>query len=509
MKKPVALIIMDGFGYSAEESANAIALAKTPNLDKIVKEYPNTLINASGLDVGLPNGQMGNSEVGHTNIGAGRIVYQDLTRITKSIEDGDFFTNEVLSQAMDNAKSNALHIMGLLSDGGVHSHIDHLKALIKMAKEQGVEKVYVHAFTDGRDTDPQSAIDYVKDVEEYMANIGCGEFASVSGRYYAMDRDKRWERVEKAYKAMVEGEGETASSASEAVESSYQKGSNDEFVLPTVITKDNAPVGKISEGDSVIFFNFRPDRAREITRAIVCEDFTGFEKQQVNTFFVCLTEYDITISNVKIAFCPASLTNTLGEYLAKNGKTQLRAAETEKYAHVTFFFNGGVEEPNEGEDRLLIPSPKVATYDLQPEMSAPELVEKVIDKIDEDKYDLIVVNFANPDMVGHTGVMEAASKAVEAVDECVGRLVDKLNSVGGSAIITADHGNAESMFDLETKKVITAHSINPVPFIVTGEEFKNAKLLEGGRLSDIAPTLLDMMHLDKPEEMTGHSLISK
>ena len=509
MKKPVALIIMDGFGHTTKKEGSAIDKANIPNIKRLVEEYPNTLINASGLDVGLPNGQMGNSEVGHTNIGAGRIVYQDLTRITKSIEDGDFFTNEVLCQAMENGKQHALHIMGLLSDGGVHSHIDHLKALIKMAKEQGVEKVYVHAFTDGRDTDPQSAINYVKDMEEYMANIGCGQFASVNGRYYAMDRDKRWERVEKAYNAMVLGKGETASSASEAVQNSYDLGKNDEFILPTVITKDNAPVGVISENDSVIFFNFRPDRAREITRAIVCDDFSGFEKSPVKSFFVCLTEYDITIPNVHIAFKPASLSNTLGEYLAKNGKTQLRAAETEKYAHVTFFFNGGVEEPNEGEDRLLIPSPKVATYDLQPEMSAPELVEKVMAKIDEDKYDLIVVNFANPDMVGHTGVMEAAEKAVEAVDECVGKLVEKLNSVGGSAIITADHGNAESMFDLETKKVITAHSINPVPFIVTGEEFKNAKLLEGGRLSDIAPTILDMMHLDKPEEMTGHSLISK
>lgn len=509
MKKPVALIIMDGYGCTDANDGSAIALAKTPNLDKMVKEYPNTLINASGLDVGLPNGQMGNSEVGHTNIGAGRIVYQDLTRITKSINDGDFFTNEVLCQAMENGKKHALHIMGLLSDGGVHSHIDHLKALIKMAKEQGVEKVYVHAFTDGRDTDPQSAINYVKDIENYMSEIGCGEFASVSGRYYAMDRDKRWERVELCYNAIVLGKGETASSASEAVENSYAKGNNDEFILPTVITKDNSPVGVISEDDSVIFFNFRPDRAREITRAIVCDDFKGFEKSPVKCFFVCLTEYDITIENVHIAFCPASLSNTLGEYLAKHGKTQLRAAETEKYAHVTFFFNGGVEEPNEGEDRLLIPSPKVATYDLQPEMSAPELVEKVMERIDEDKYDLIVVNFANPDMVGHTGVMEAAVKAVETVDECVGKLVDKINSVGGSAIITADHGNAENMIDATTKKVITAHSTNPVPFIVTGEEFKNAKLLEDGRLSDIAPTLLDMMHLEKPEEMTGHSLISK
>ena len=507
MKKPVALIIMDGFGYTENKEGSAIALAKTPNIDKFKEEYPNTLIHASGLDVGLPDGQMGNSEVGHTNIGAGRIVYQDLTRITKAIEDGDFFKNEVLSQAMENGKKHALHIMGLLSDGGVHSHIDHLKALLKMAKEQGVKKVYVHAFTDGRDTDPQSAIHYVREIEDYMEEIGCGEFATVNGRYYAMDRDKRWERVEKAYNAMTLGEGETASSAGEAVENSYKAGNNDEFILPTVITKDGEPVGKICDGDSVVFFNFRPDRAREITRAIVSDEFSGFEKSPIKTFFVCLTEYDITIPNVHIAFKPASLTNTLGEYLAKHGKTQLRAAETEKYAHVTFFFNGGVEAENEGEDRLLIPSPKVATYDLQPEMSAPELVEKVMERIDEDKYDLIVVNFANPDMVGHTGSMEAAAKAVETVDVCVGKLVDKLNSVGGSAIITADHGNAELMIDADTKKVITSHSTNPVPLIITGDEFKNVQLKSGGRLSDIAPTILDMMNLEKPEEMTGHSLI--
>ena len=507
MKKPVALIIMDGFGHTTQKEGSAIDKANTDNLKRLFNEYPYTLISASGLDVGLPNGQMGNSEVGHTNIGAGRIVYQDLTRITKSIEDGDFFTNEVLCQAMDNGKEHALHIMGLLSDGGVHSHIDHLKALLKMAKEQGVKKVYVHAFTDGRDTDPQSAIHYVREIEDYMEEIGCGEFATVNGRYYAMDRDKRWERVEKAYNAMTLGEGLTASSAGEAVENSYKAGNNDEFILPTVITKNGEPVGKICDGDSVVFFNFRPDRAREITRAIVSDEFSGFEKSPIKTFFVCLTEYDITIPNVHIAFKPASLTNTLGEYLAKHGKTQLRAAETEKYAHVTFFFNGGVEAENEGEDRLLIPSPKVATYDLQPEMSAPELVEKVMERIDEDKYDLIVVNFANPDMVGHTGSMEAAAKAVETVDVCVGKLVDKLNSVGGSAIITADHGNAELMIDADTKKVITSHSTNPVPLIITGDEFKNVQLKSGGRLSDIAPTILDMMNLEKPEEMTGHSLI--
>ena len=509
MKKPVALIIMDGFGCTNETRGNAVAAAKTPNIDRLSKEYPCTTINASGLDVGLPDGQMGNSEVGHTNIGAGRIVYQDLTRITKAIQDGDFFNNEVLCQAMNNAKDNALHLAGLLSDGGVHSHIDHLKALVKMAKEKGVKKVYIHAFTDGRDTDPQSALTYVKEIEEVIAEIGVGEFASVSGRYYAMDRDKRWERIELAYNAMVEGKGETASSATEAIQKSYDEGKNDEFVLPTVIVKDGEPVGTIKEGDSVVFFNLRPDRARQITRALVCDDFGGFERSWIKTFFVCLTEYDITIKNVHIAFGPQSLANTLGEYLANNGKTQLRAAETEKYAHVTFFFNGGVEEPNEGEDRLLIPSPKVATYDLQPEMSATELLESVVAKIDEDKYDFIVVNFANPDMVGHTGSIEAAITAVETVDSCVGKLIDKIIEKGGSAILTADHGNAEAMEDVETGKTITAHSTNPVPFIVAGNDFKNAELLNDGRLSDIAPTVLDMMHLEQPEEMTGHSLIKK
>ena len=506
MKKPVALIIMDGFGESNSTVGNAVKAANTPNLDRIEKTYPTTLIKASGLDVGLPDGQMGNSEVGHTNIGAGRIVYQDLTRITKSIQDGDFFTNEVLNGAMENAKEHALQIMGLLSDGGVHSHIDHLKALIKMAKEKGVERVYVHAFTDGRDTDPQSGLSYAKEIEACMAETGVGQFATVNGRYYAMDRDKRWERVEKAYKAMVCGEGETSTSASEAIEESYKKGATDEFIVPTVIIKDNQPVGKISDGDSVIFFNFRPDRAREISRAIVDTEFTGFERADIKTFFVCLTEYDVTLPNVKIAFGPQSLSNTLGEYLSKLGKTQLRAAETEKYAHVTFFF-GGVEEPNKGEDRELIPSPKVATYDLQPEMSAPELLAKVMEKIEEDKYDFIVVNFANPDMVGHTGVMEAAVKAVETVDNCVGKLVDKIVEIGGSAIITADHGNAELMVDPETEKVITSHSVNPVPFIVAGKDFLGKELLTDGRLSDIAPTVLDIMGLEKPEEMTGHSLI--
>lgn len=507
MKKPITLIIMDGFGESKNTNGNAIAASKTPNLDKIMNEYPHTLIQASGLDVGLPDGQMGNSEVGHTNIGTGRIVYQDLTRVSKAIVDGDFFTNEVLLKAMENAKEHSLHLMGLLSNGGVHSHIDHLKALIKMAKENGVANVFVHAFTDGRDVDPRSALEFVEDIENYMKEVGVGKIASVSGRYYAMDRDKRWERVQLAYEAMVSGKGNTATSAKEAIEASYADDKNDEFIVPTVIVEDGKPLGLIKEDDSIVFGNFRPDRAREITRAIVDTDFAGFERPNMKTFFVCLTTYDITIKNVNVAFKPQSLENTLGEYLASKGKSQLRAAETEKYAHVTFFFNGGVEEANEGEDRLLIPSPKVATYDLQPEMSAYELTDKLLAKIDEDRYDLIVVNYANPDMVGHTGVMEAAIKAIEAVDTCVGKVVDKVLSKGGKAIITADHGNAEYMWDADTESTVTAHSTNPVPFVVVGEELKNVELKEDGRLSDIAPTILDMMNLEQPEQMTGHSLI--
>ncbi|MGL6105268.1 2,3-bisphosphoglycerate-independent phosphoglycerate mutase [Romboutsia sp.] len=510
MKKPIALIIMDGFGESKIVEGNAILNANTPNIDKIVAEYPHTLINASGLDVGLPEGQMGNSEVGHTNIGAGRIVYQDLTRVSKSIADGDFFTNEILVEAMNNAKNSALHVIGLLSNGGVHSHIEHLKALIKMAKEQGVENVFVHAFTDGRDVAPTSALGFIEDVENYMKEVGVGKFASVSGRYYAMDRDKRWERVQLAYDAMVAGKGNTATSAKEAIEKSYADDKVDEFVVPTVIVEENGqPVGLIKENDSIIFGNFRPDRAREITRALVCDEFVGFERPCMKTFFVCLTTYDITIKNVHVAFKPQSLEKTLGEYLAQNGKTQLRTAETEKYAHVTFFFNGGVEEPNKGEERLLVPSPKVATYDLQPEMNANELTEKVLARIDEDKFDFIVLNYANPDMVGHTGVVEAAVKAVETVDTCVGKIVEKILAKGGCALITADHGNAELMQDPETKTTITAHSTNPVPFIVVGEELKTAKLREDGRLSDIAPTILGMMNLEKPEQMTGDSLIIK
>ena len=506
MKKPVALIIMDGFGHTTQKEGSAIDKANIPNIKRLVKEYPNTLINASGLDVGLPNGQMGNSEVGHTNIGAGRIVYQDLTRITKSIEDGDFFINEVLCQAMENGKEKALHIMGLLSDGGVHSHIDHLKALLKMASQKGVQKVYVHAFTDGRDTDPQSAIHYVREIEDYMEEIKCGQFATVNGRYYAMDRDKRWERIEKAYNAMVLGQGEVATSASDAVENSYKNGNNDEFIVPTVITKDNQPVGKINDGDSVIFFNFRPDRAREITRAINDKEFTGFERETLDLVFVTMTQYDKTLEGVEVAYRPEAITNTLGEYVASKGLNQLRIAETEKYAHVTFFFNGGVEKENEGEDRALIASPKVATYDLKPEMSAPELTDELIKRLDSDKYDMIILNYANPDMVGHTGVMEAAKAAVEAVDTCLGRVVDKVLELDGTVFITADHGNAETMIDAETGNPFTAHTTDPVPFVWVSNH-TDGKSLKDGKLADIAPTMLTVMGLDVPAEMTGESLI--
>ncbi|WAW15870.1 2,3-bisphosphoglycerate-independent phosphoglycerate mutase [Peptostreptococcus equinus] len=507
MKKPVVLTIMDGFGCTDNIVGNAIVSAGTPNLDALTDKYPHTHIFASGLDVGLPEGQMGNSEVGHTNIGAGRIIYQDLTRISKAIEDGEFFENIELKHAMKNARHNKLHIMGLLSDGGVHSHINHLKAVLDMAKRESVEQVFVHAFTDGRDTDPQSAIDFVKDMQSYMNRIGVGKFASVCGRYYAMDRDKRWDRVEQAYNALVKGEGNHAESALSCVEESYKKGINDEFIEPTVMVENDEAIGKIEENDSVIFFNFRPDRAREITRSIVDKNFDGFIRTNMESVFVCMTTYDVTIEEVSVAFGPQDIENTLGEYLSNNGKNQLRAAETEKYAHVTFFFNGGKEEPYKNEDRLLIPSPKVATYDLQPEMSAYELLEKLLKAIDEDKYDFIAVNFANPDMVGHTGNVEATEKAIRTVDECVGKLFEKILSIGGSGIITADHGNAEYMIDYDNGRPVTSHSTNPVPILVVGEEFVGKELLENGRLCDLAPTVLSMMKMEKPVEMAGHSLI--
>ncbi len=509
MKKPVAIVILDGWGINKAEMGNAIEHAATPNFDRFMATYPNTKVAASGLDVGLPDGQMGNSEVGHLNIGAGRVVYQELTRITKSIKDGDFFENESLLKAVRNSKEGGhkLHVMGLLSDGGVHSHINHLKGLVDLAKKNGLDNIYVHAFLDGRDTPPKSAIEYIQELEAYMTEQGIGQIATISGRYYAMDRDKRWERVEKAYDIVVKAEGQTAASAVEAVQNSYEKGENDEFVLPTAIMKDGAPVATIGENDSVIFFNFRPDRARELTRALVDVDFDGFERTRFDLDYVCFTQYDATIEGVDVAFKPQTITNTLGEYVSSKGLNQLRIAETEKYAHVTFFFNGGVEEPNLGEDRELIPSPKVATYDLQPEMSAYEVTDRLLSKLDEDKYDFIVLNFANPDMVGHTGVFEAAVKAVEVIDECFAKVCDKIVDLGGNVIITADHGNAEVMVDPKTNKPMTAHTTNVVPCILAGAG--DVKLREDGKLCDFAPTLLELMGLEQPTEMTGTSLIEK
>ena len=504
-KKPTLLAILDGFGLTNHVEGNAVAAANTPNIDKYLEMYPHTQIGASGMAVGLPDGQMGNSEVGHLNIGAGRIVYQSLTKITKSINDGDFFTNPALVKAVYNVKENggALHLMGLLSPGGVHSHIDHLKGLIDLAKKNDIKEVYVHGFLDGRDVAPASALEYIAEIENYMNEVGVGKIATLSGRYYAMDRDNRWERVELAYNAMVLGEGETATSAVEAVEKSYHDNKTDEFVLPTVIDK----AGTIKNGDSVVFFNFRPDRAREITRAINDRQFDGFKRNTLNLVFVTMTEYDSTLEGVEVAFGPEVLTNTLGEFLAKNGLNQLRIAETEKYAHVTFFFNGGVEEPNANEDRQIVASPKVATYDLKPEMSAYELTETLIGKINEDKYDVIILNYANPDMVGHTGVFDAAKKAVEAVDECLGKVVDAVLAKEGRVFVTADHGNAEQMIDYSTGKAMTAHTTGPVPFIYIAKDAK--PLREGGKLADIAPTMIEAMGLEKPVEMTGESLIAK
>ncbi|QXM06555.1 2,3-bisphosphoglycerate-independent phosphoglycerate mutase [Crassaminicella indica] len=508
MKKPTILMILDGFGLNSNSNGNAIALAKTPNLDQYFENYPNNHVYASGLDVGLPDGQMGNSEVGHLNIGAGRIVYQELTRITKAIEDGDFFENPAFLEAIENAKKHdsALHLWGLLSDGGVHSHNTHLYALLELAKKHGLTKVYIHAFLDGRDVPPSSAIKYIEELENKISEIGVGKIATISGRYYAMDRDNRWERVNLAYNAIVLGIGEKANSAKEAIENSYDKNEVDEFVKPTVIMSEDAPVAQVSENDSIIMFNFRPDRAREITRTFVDKDFTGFERK--NGFFpvhyVCMTQYDAAMPNVSIAYPPQKLVNTLGEFVSSLGLKQLRIAETEKYAHVTFFLSGGVEEPYAGEERILIPSPKVATYDLKPEMSAYEVTEKLIDEIKKEKYDLIIVNYANCDMVGHTGSIDAAIKAVETVDECVGKVVDATISVGGQILLTADHGNADEMID-ENGNTITAHSTNPVPIILinASEEYG---IMEG-KLADIAPTLLQMMGIEKPEEMTGTSLL--
>ncbi len=506
MKKPLALIIMDGFGLRKETEGNAIAAAKHPNLDRLWATCPHTQIGASGMDVGLPDGQMGNSEVGHTNMGAGRIVYQELTRITKSIEDGEYLSNPVLLHAMENAKKPgaALHLMGLLSDGGVHSHIHHLFGLIEMAKKMGVEKVYIHCFMDGRDVPPTSGAEYIEELQKELEKTGVGKIATVSGRYYAMDRDNRWERVVKAYDAMVNGEGVKAPDPAAMMRQSYADGVTDEFIVPAVVTEG----AEVKSGDSVIFFNFRPDRARELTRTLVDPDFAGFERKKgfFPLTYICMTQYDATMPNVEVAYAPQSLANTFGEYISKNGLTQLRIAETEKYAHVTFFFNGGVEAPYPGEDRALIPSPKVATYDLQPEMSAYLVTDEVVKRIRSGKYDVIILNYANCDMVGHTGVFEAAVKAVEAVDTCLGRTLAAIEEMGGRAFVTADHGNADMMTD-EEGNPFTAHTTNPVPFIAVGFPEGTKLLPHGGRLADIAPTMLQALGLPQPAEMTGRSML--
>ncbi len=512
MKKPVVLMILDGYGLNKSCDHNAVCQAKTPVMDQLMSQCPFVEGQASGMFVGLPDGQMGNSEVGHLNMGAGRIVYQELTRITKSINDGDFFENEELLRAVNNCKEkgSALHMWGLLSDGGVHSHNTHLYGLLKLAKENGLEKVYVHCFLDGRDTPPASGADYCAELEAKMKEIGVGEIGVISGRYYAMDRDNRWDRVELAYNALTKGEGVQAEGlGSDAIKASYADGKTDEFMLPTVMTKNGAPVATVQDGDSVIFFNFRPDRAREITRAFCDPEFTGFAREKkLDLTYVCFTEYDDTIPNKTVAFKKQEVTNTFGEYLAAHNMTQARIAETEKYAHVTFFFNGGIEEPNKGEDRILVKSPKVATYDLQPEMSAYEVCDKLTEAIKSGKYDVIITNFANPDMVGHTGVEEAAIKAVEAVDECVGRTVEALKEVDGVMFICADHGNCEYLWDEEVGAPFTAHTTNPVPFILVNAD-PSYGLAEGGKLADIVPTLIELMGMEQPAEMTGKSLLIK
>ncbi len=505
-KAPVALLIMDGFGINPSDYGNAIKAAKTPNLDRYFAECPNTIIGASGLDVGLPDGQMGNSEVGHTNMGAGRIVYQQLVKITKSIQDGDFFENPALTAAMQNAKDkgSALHLMGLLSPGGVHSHITHLYGLVEMAKRFGLTKVFVHAFLDGRDVPPSSAAEYMEEATAELAKIGVGKVGVISGRFYAMDRDNAWDRVEKAYDALVMGEGVQEDDPVQAIKNSYANGVTDEFMLPTVVAKD----ARIAEGDSVIFFNFRPDRARQITRAFVDPEFKGFERKKgyFPVHFVCMAQYDATMPNVSVAFPPEELTLTLGEVLSKAGKTQLRIAETQKYAHVTFFFNGGEEKQFEGEERILIKSPDVETFDLKPDMSAYEVTEAVLKEIAADKFDAIILNFANCDMVGHTGIFDAAVKAVEAVDDCVGQVTEAIIAKGGKVIITADHGNADKMME-DDGSPFTAHTTNPVPAIIVGSDAK--KLREGGVLADLAPTMLQLMGLEQPAVMTGKTLIAE
>lgn len=502
LNAPVALIIMDGWGIANACATNAVNVGKTPVIDGLTSKYPHAKLLCSGEAVGLPDGQMGNSEVGHTNIGAGRVVYQELTRITKAIREGAFFKNPVFLDIINAVKKNngALHLMGLLSDGGVHSHNSHLYALIRLAKQEGVKEVYVHAFLDGRDVPPSSAADYLEELEAKLKEIGVGKIATVSGRYYAMDRDKRWDRVQKAYEAIAEGKGIERANSAEAIKKSYEEDTTDEFVVPAVIGGYKG----MTNNDGAIFFNFRPDRARELTHAFVDEKFDGFARREdLHIPFATMTQYEKGM-NAEIAYKPEALSNTLGEYVSKLGCTQLRIAETEKYAHVTFFFNGGVEQPYPGEDRILVPSPKVATYDLQPEMSAVEVTDKVVDAILSKKYDFIILNYANGDMVGHTGVLDAAVKAVETVDTCVGRFVDAIRQVGGSVCITADHGNAEKMLDEETKEPFTAHTTNPVPFIVVSDKVKH---VHDGALCDIAPTLLTLAGLDVPKEMTGKSLV--
>ena len=505
MKKPLALVILDGFGINDSDYGNAIRAAKTPTLDNLFATYPHTEIGASGMDVGLPDGQMGNSEVGHTNIGAGRIVYQELTRITKSIRDGDFFGNDVLNAAMDNCLQNnsALHLAGLLSDGGVHSHNTHLYALLQLAKDKGVKDVFVHCLMDGRDVSPTSGKGFVAQLKEKMDEIGVGKVATVIGRYYAMDRDNRWERVEQAYNAIANGKGEYNPDAVDTVQASYNADVTDEFILPTVCAEGTA----LKDGDSFIFFNFRPDRAREITRTFVDADFDGFVRASFpKLFYVCMTQYDVTMPNVQVAFKPVGLDNTFGEYIAAQGLTQLRIAETEKYAHVTFFFNGGVEAPCAGEDRALIPSPKVATYDLQPEMSAYEVTDELLARLENNAYDVIILNYANCDMVGHTGDFDAAVKAVEAVDECLGKISEKILALGGVMLITADHGNADVMCEADGS-VFTAHTTNPVPLIIAGAGDCKLRPAGEGCLADLVPTMLKIMNLPQPQEMTGTSII--
>lgn len=511
-KKPTVLMILDGYGLNDKCEANAVCEGKTPVMDQLMSQCPFVKGNASGMAVGLPEGQMGNSEVGHLNMGAGRIVYQELTRITKEIQDGTFFENPALVKAMENCKANdsALHIYGLVSDGGVHSHITHLYGVLEMAKKFDLKKVYVHCFLDGRDTPPASGKGYVEQLEEEMKKLGVGKVASVCGRYYAMDRDNNYDRVELAYKALTKGEGLTAESATTGIQASYDRDETDEFVKPTVVVEDGKPVATIQDKDSIVFINFRPDRAREITHAFCDDDFKGFERgKRLDVTYVCFSDYDPTIPNKDVAFHKIAVTNTFGEWLAANDMTQARIAETEKYAHVTFFFNGGVEEPNKGEDRILVNSPKdVATYDLKPEMSAYEVCDKLCAAIKSEKYDVIIINFANPDMVGHTGVEAAAIKAVETVDECVGKAIDALLSVNGTMFICADHGNCEQLVDYETGAPFTAHTTNPVPFILVNYD-PAYTLKEGGCLADIVPTLIETMGMTKPAEMTGKSLLIK